>query len=285
MPALNPTRQNALILVALLFGQLLLMAGSARGDRDANMLETGLMRATRPLVGVASGAGDALRGAFTGVRRLLGAHAENEQLRVRVRQLETELAQTREQVLENPRLRRLLGMRETLAPQSIGASVVTAILTDQDKLIVIDRGTADGVHADLPVIAWGGAVGRVVSAGTHLAKVRLLDDPSSRIAGVVQRSRVEGMVHGRGDEPLEMRYVPRFSDVMLEDRVVTSGREGVFPRGVGIGTVGFVGDDAGISKQVRLRPAVDPHALEEVLVLLEPVGSRLLDAADGGGGS
>ena len=115
MPALNPTRQNALILVALLFGQLLLMAGSARGDRDANMLETGLMRVSRPLVVVAGRAGEALRGAFTGARRLFGAHSENEQLRARVHELETELARTREAALENPRLRRLLGMRENLA--------------------------------------------------------------------------------------------------------------------------------------------------------------------------
>ncbi len=282
MSALNPTRQNALLLVALLFAQLLLMAGSTRRQRGSTLLELGLLGFTRPAATLSGAVGGTIRGTYTGIRDLLGAHRDNERLQARVHALQIELERYREDAQENRRLRRLLGMREELAPQSIGASVVTAALSGQERTIVVDRGSADAVHADLPVLAWGGAVGRVVSAGRHVSQVRLLTDPNSGVAGIIQRTRVEGMIVGQGeDRSLEMLYVPRFSDVMLGDRVVTSGLDGVFPRGVGIGRVVYVGEDSGISKVIRVRPEVDFSGLEEVLVLLEPVAGGLLETAEG----
>ena len=284
MPALSPTRQNALLLVLLLFAQLLLMAGSARGDRGTTLLELGVMRATRPVAATASAAAGTLRGAVQDLRELLHARSENERLREEVHRLQTELKRSREHSLQNERLRRLLGMRENLAPQAIAAEVITASLTGQTMMIKVNRGTADGVHADLPVVAWGGVVGRVVTADRQLAKVRLLIDPNSGVAGIVQRSRVEGMVLGQGDDPLEMLYVPKFSDVAFGDRVVTSGLDGVFPRGLGIGRVSSVRQESSFSTGIELRPEVDFAALEEVLVLLEPVGSPLLESSGSGEG-
>jgi rod shape-determining protein MreC len=284
MAALNPQRSNALLLVALLFAQLLLMAGSLRDGRGARAVESGLMRVTRPVVGVAGGMGGALRRSFRGWSELWGARADNERLRSELHRLHQELGRYREMSLENPRLRRLLHMREDLTPRSVGASVIAAVLSDQEKMIVVDRGTEDGVQVDRAVVGWGGAVGRVVAAGPRDSKVRLLVDPSSGVAGIVQRTRVEGMVWGQGSDPMELKYVPRFADVMVGDRVVTSGLDGVFPRGLGIGTVTAVGDDTGISKEVELLPEVDFTALEEVLVLLEPAATGLLDPGPAGHG-
>jgi rod shape-determining protein MreC len=129
----------------------------------------------------------------------------------------------------------------------------------------------------MAVVAWGGAVGRVVRTTPGYGKVRLLTDPNSGVAGIVQRSRAEGMVMGRGVELLEMAYVPHYADVLVGDRVVTSGLDGVFPKGFGIGTVVEVGDAVGASKSIRVRPDVAFAALEEVLVLLEPRGSEILE--------
>ena len=122
----------------------------------------------------------------------------------------------------------------------------------------------------------GGAVGRVVGVETGYARVRLLSDPNSGAAGVIVRSRTEGMVVGRGGDPMEMVYVPKYADVVVGDRVVTSGLDGVFPRGFGLGRVTVVGEPVGASKSIRLEPEVDDHSLEDVLILLEPSGTRLL---------
>jgi rod shape-determining protein MreC len=171
-------------------------------------------------------------------------------------------------------------MKEDLVPKSIGASVVTAQLGGQSRIVVVDRGSADGVRTDMAVVAWGGAVGRVVSVDRDYARVRLLSDPSSGAAGVVARSRAEGMIVGRGSDALEMIYVPKYADVVTGDRVITSGLDGVFPRGLGIGRVTVVGEPIGASKAIRLEPDVEDRAVEEVLILLEPYGTRLLTADD-----
>jgi rod shape-determining protein MreC len=285
MPALNPTRQNALLLVILLFAQLLLMAGSTRGEQGSTLLESGVLRVTGPLAEGAGAVAGGVRGGFEHVGELFEAKRENRDLRSENRNLRAEVSRLREAGLENERLRRVLGMRASLAPSSIGASVVAATLTDQERLVIIDRGTSHGVHVDLPVAAWGGAVGRVVSAGRGAAQVRLLTDPNSGVSGIIQRTRVEGEVLGRSERRMDMLYVPRYADVMLGDHVVTSGLDGVFPRGLSIGRVVFVGEDAGVSKVIRVRPEADFSRLEEVLVLLEPVGSTLLEGAEDEAGS
>jgi len=282
MPGRNPIRSNALLLVVLLFGQLLLMAGSTRRSEGTTLLETAVGRISEPVVGFAHDAGGVASGSLSYFGELKNARAENTRFKAEVDRLRTELDRYREQSEENRRLRRLLGMREDLAPRSVGAEVVTSNISDQACMIVIDRGTDAGVHPDLSVVAWGGAIGRVVWADKRFAKVRLLTDPNSGAAGIVQRSRAEGMVLGHGDGRLEMSYVPKFADVALGDRVITSGLDGVFPRGFGIGRVTIVQDPSGVSKVIRLEPEVDFGGLEEVLVLLEPVGGGVLTPADVG---
>ncbi|ANM32005.1 hypothetical protein ABI59_01190 [Acidobacteria bacterium Mor1] len=265
-----------MLLVVLLFGQLLLMAADSRGRDGASLLERGMMRVTSPVVSAARWVGGSISGLFRNVRELREARRENTELRARVNELRLETARQGEYAAENGRLRRLLGMREDLFPDSIGARVVTATLSTDERVIVIDRGTDDGVHIDLPVVAWGGAVGRVISANASHAKVRLLTDPRGGVGAIVQRSRVKGIALGNG-EVLELEYVSQFSDVALGDRVVTSGQDGVFPKGLGIGVVSLVQGDQGISKLIHVEPEVDLESLEEVLVLLEPVGGPLLE--------
>ena len=76
---------------------------------------------------------------------------------------------------------------------------------------------------------------------------------------------------------MEMIYVPKYADVAVGDRVVTSGLDGVFPRGFGLGRVTVVGEPVGASKSIRVEPEVDDRSIEDVLILLEPTGTRLLE--------
>jgi rod shape-determining protein MreC len=270
-------RWNALLLALLLFAQLLLMAGTIRGAEGATVLEGGLSAASRPVVGAARQVGGVLGGGAGFFRELGGARRENVRLRVELAKALAERDRAREEAAELPRLRRLLEIRETLVPRSVGAPVVTSFLGGQARSVVVAAGSDRGVRPDMAVVAWGGAVGRVVTANAGYAKVRLLTDPNSGVAGIVQRSRAEGMVMGRGVELLEMAYVPHWADVLVGDRVVTSGLDGVFPKGFGIGTVVEVGEPVGASKAIRVRPDVAFDSLEEVLVLLEPRGSEILE--------
>ena len=276
MAAVSPARANTLLLGVMTFAQLLLMAANVRGGMAASMAVGVVGAASRPAVSAERSVSGILLDVVHFFRDLHADEVANVKLRLEVTRLSGELERTRELAEENSHLRRLLGMHEDLAPKSIGASVVTARLGGQSRVLLVDRGTADGVRADMAVIAWGGAVGRVVGVEKGFARVRLLTDPNSGASGVIVRSRTEGMVVGRGGEPLEMIYVPKYADVVVGDRVVTSGLDGVFPRGFGLGRVTVVGEPLGASKSIRLEPEVDDHSIEDVLILLEPSGARLL---------
>lgn len=269
MAGLTPTRKNALVLVALLFGHLVLISDQIGKTNRSGFIEDRVLRASRPVLGATRGMGDQVGGLAARLGEIRTARGENAELRGEVEQLRSELGRSREDSAENERLRRLLEMRAQLAPRSLGASVISSNVAGQTRMIVLDRGLADGIRPDMAVVAWGGAVGRVISAERSIAKVRLISDPNGGAAGVVQRSRAQGMVVGRGDGPMSMLYVPAYDDVVVGDRVVTSGKDGVFPRGFTIGRVAAVGGDPGVSKQIAIEPEVDFRSLEEVLVVLD----------------
>jgi rod shape-determining protein MreC len=267
--ALSTSRQNGVLLVALLLGQLLLMSGSARGAEGSTLLESWSMRLSAPFLAAGRVVGGGWGGILGGAADLLLARARNELLQDELHRLRAEVARQREAEQENYRLRRLLAMREELVPRSIAASVVTSTLDGHTRTIVVDRGELDGVKLDQAVVAWGGAVGRVVAVDRRHAKVWLLSDPNSGVAGLVQRSRANGMVFGTGPGPLELRYVPSYADVMHGDRVVTSGIDGIFPRGFGLGRVTSIKEGIDGIQTILLEPELDCATLEEVLIVLE----------------
>jgi rod shape-determining protein MreC len=286
MPKLNRPRQDAVILIVLLALQLFLMSDGAKRSGAASAIESFVMRVSSPCVVLAQAVAGGLRAGVSGARDLLAAHVRNTVLESEVQQLRSELVRYREAEPENRRLRKLLGMREEIAPRSVAASVVTSNLNGKTRIIVVDRGRREGVHVDLPVVAWGGVVGRVVAADAHQAKIRLVTDASSGVAGVVQRSRAQGIVLGGAEAALDLLYVPRYSDVMHGDRVVTSGLDGIFPRGFGIGRVSSITEEPDGAQTIHLEPELDYASLEEVLVLLEPgaveAGSASRGAAEEG---
>jgi len=264
------TRQNAFLLTFLLLAQLLLMTGSARRAAGATHLESWTMGLTSPLVALADLVGGGVDGMLDGIADLVGAHGRAARLERENRALRIEMIRAREAGGENERLRRLLLMRDSLSPESIGASVVASRHTATEQMLVLDRGSTDGVLVDQAVVAWGGAVGRIIEVGPWHSKVRLLTDPNSGIAGVVQRSRAQGMVQGTGRDTLDLAFVSRLDDVVLNDRTVASGTVGIFPRGFGIGSVSSIVEKPDGSRRIQLIPEIDYRTVEEVLILLEP---------------
>src|SRR5262245_45379940 len=285
MAGFRPSGRALTILLVLLFGQFVLMSSSVRNAEGRTLLEQGVFRVSDPVLDVASEVGGGVRGVSSGVNEVRQALDENRRLRADLQRTRSELDRQREQVVENARLRRLLEMRTDLAPRSVAASVLTGRLDPESRVLLLDKGEDEGLKPQLGVVGWGGAVGKVIAVDHHRAKVQLLVDQNSGVGGLIQRSRVGGIVYGQRDGSLKMSFVPTYADVALGDRVVTSGLEGIFPKGYGIGTVVQVRGAGGASKTVVLRPEVDPAGLEEVLVLLEVVGGPLLAPPEPAAGS
>jgi rod shape-determining protein MreC len=135
----------------------------------------------------------------------------------------------------------------------------------------------------MPVISDQGLVGLVRATSRNAAKAMLLLDPQSAVDGTVQRSRERGIVRGRGGEELEFEFVAREADVVPGDIVITSGLDGVYPKGLRIGRVTSVSDPgAGLLQTATVEPAVDFTRLEQIFVILRRGPTMdLLYAADG----
>jgi rod shape-determining protein MreC len=280
MAGLRPSGRVLTVLLVLLFGQFILMSSSVRNASGRTLFEQGVFRVSDPVLDVAREVGGGVRGVTSGVNEVRRALDENRRLRSDILRMKAELDRQREQVSQNERLRRLLEMRADLAPRSVAASVLTARLDPESRVFLLDKGSDDGLKVQLGVVGWGGAVGKIIAVDRRRAKVQLLVDQNSGVGGLVQRTRVGGIVYGQRDGSLKMSFVPTFADVAIGDRVVTSGLEGIFPKGFGIGTVVEVRGAGGASKTVVLRPEVEPAGLEEVLVLTDLVGGQMLVLPD-----
>jgi rod shape-determining protein MreC len=136
--------------------------------------------------------------------------------------------------------------------------------------MTIDKGTLYGLQPDMAVIAPGGVVGRVVISTLRSAKVQLLIDRNAAVGALIERSRAQGVAMGSGDQRLRLEYVSETADVVVGDLVVTSGIDGIFPKGFTIGSVDAVEKSGPSYKRITIKPAVDFSSLEEVLVVLTP---------------
>jgi rod shape-determining protein MreC len=200
-------------------------------------------------------------------------YVENRRLAERVRQLETELQARSVRAEEGERLRELLGLRRAVPMDTIAAEVVGRDGVPWFRTLTIDKGEADGVALDAPVMSPTGVVGRVFATGTRAARVQVLLDRDSGAGVLVERSRVSGVVSGQvsgpatGADDLVLKYVPDRADVAVGDVVVTSGLDGIYPKGLVVGRVRFVGAASGLFREIRVEPSARFDRLEEVLVV------------------
>jgi len=201
---------------------------------------------------------------YVWLRRL---RRENEELRRQVNDLHNRLAVYHEAFLENQRLRRLLDFKETLSTPSIVARVVLHDPTGWFRTVIVDKGAEDGVNPDMAVVNEEGVVGRVLDVSDHHARVLLVTDRESAVDAVVQRNRVRGILSGKDEKSCLLRYVRGNFEVRTGDLVVTSGKDGVFPRGLRLGTVRqVIKDPVGLFQTVIVKPVADLNAVEEVLI-------------------
>ena len=199
---------------------------------------------------------------------------EYEQLQVENMQLQYQISQLQEEAHEYERLAALMGAQsryDTLDP--IYAKVIAKSAGRWFDMFSINRGTLSGVDRGMAVIGADGLVGRVYEAGLNYAKVVCIINADSAVACLIERTRDNGILRGQlsaasDDDSCRMYYVPSVNDIMPGDSVVSSGLDGVYPKGLVIGTVTEVSRQSDTSDQyLVVKPAADFQHLEEVLVL------------------
>lgn len=212
---------------------------------------------------------DWVRGGWQRYVSLVDVQQENTGLRRQLARLQEENLQLREGLVASGRLARIAEMRDEFEVPMLPAELVGSDVSPWFRSVLLDRGRADGVRSGMPVISENGLAGLVVATSTTAAKAMLLLDRQTAVDGTVQRSRARGIVRGGGDETLVFEFVSRGADVLPGDLVITSGLDGVHPKGLLVGTVKSVAD-AGteLMRTAVLEPAVDFGRLEQVFVML-----------------
>ena len=269
--AVNKPR-TGLLFLAVVVGHLILVSSQVQSNSGVPVLE-----------GVTFGAfarvQQAIAGVFRGVRDVWGSYidlrgvrVENEALRSRLAELEVRLQEQRTQAQRSERLQALLELKPAVTAPTLAAEVIAGNATQRMLTITIDKGSSQGVMENMAVMAPTGVVGRVIGpVAAHAARVQLLIDHNAAAGAISERTRAGGMVVGQGEESLlRMELVSNLADVQPGDLVVTSGADGIYPRGFNIGHVESSEPGRQLYRSITVRPLADFRALEEVLVVLLP---------------
>jgi rod shape-determining protein MreC len=258
----------ALVAIPLLLLQLVLLSLQIESPSGTLLFKKWALAAQAPVVIVFSSVTGGIRHIWLSYFWMVGARAENEQLKQTVREL-SQLNSNHEQIKqENARLRHLASLSGDTTLQTIGARVVARTPMFLSNVIYIDRGSKDGLRNDMPVLYGDKIVGRTVLVTGHLSQVQLITNPDASVGAMLERSRTPGVLRGSGKLQLDLNYISNAEQIANGDIVLSSGLDGVFPKGFIIGRVVDSRKGKDIFRSIKVELSVDLIHLEEVSVLL-----------------
>ena len=271
------------VVLALLLLHLTLISIQVQDPSGTLLFKTWVMVAGTPVLKGSSDVSRAIDRLWTGYVWLHGTRAENERLKDDMRQLallNSGLEQAKE---ENARLRLLLAFRDNLGCRTLGARVIGRTPSFLSNTLFLDRGWQDGVRPDQPVISETGVVGRTVLVTRDNCQVQLLTNADASVGVMIDRTRTPGVAHGTENLLLDLKYVANTEEVNDGDYLLTSGLDGIYPKGLPVGKV--VDSQKGKTgfREIRVEPSADMVRIEEVLVLLVTPKSMADAPAPGAG--
>jgi rod shape-determining protein MreC len=247
----------------------MISVGIHRGDAAAAPASA-LLELMRPVEASTARLGEGATSIFQDYLDLVHVHEENARLRAELARVTSDRARLAELEVENRHLTELLELKGALGLDAVAANVIGSDATGLARTLVLGQGSASGLRTGMAVLSSTGVVGKVIATSAHASRVLLIDDHNSALDGFDQRSRARGIVAGVVDDGLIMKYVDRSEDIRAGDTVVTSGLDGIFPRGLLVGTVRNVRREGpGLFLSVTVAPAVEFRSLEQVLVVTQ----------------
>jgi rod shape-determining protein MreC len=200
---------------------------------------------------------------------LVSVAKENEELKIALSKAIEKNNECIETELSNQRYRNFLNFQKTMTHDTIAAQVIGKDPSPWFNSIIIDKGFSDGVKKGLPVVIPEGVAGQIIEVTKHYSKVLLLIDRNSAIDSLAQRTRARGIIRGSSDGRFFFQYVLKKYEIQEGDTVISSGLDGVFPKGLKVGKVRSITQkNSGIFQEVVVTPFVDFEKLEEVIIIL-----------------
>ncbi|MGA8618816.1 MAG: rod shape-determining protein MreC [Candidatus Sulfotelmatobacter sp.] len=264
--------RNLTILVGVLFLQVLGLAVQVKRSPDAE--HTRLIRIwavdaitpfERGLVWVQHGSTNLWHNYFF----LRGVRAENRQLKEQIEQMRLEQVRLSEDAAQAHRLQSLLAFKEQVIAKTVPAQVIGSSGSDLSRSIYIDKGSNDGIAQDMAVITAGGIVGKVLRVYPSTSLVLMINDQSSGVGALLEKSRLQGVLRGSPNGELILERVMSDEQVTPGETVLSSGGDQIFPKGMPVGIVSKVSPGRELFLSIHVKPAADLSRLEEVLVVTD----------------
>jgi rod shape-determining protein MreC len=283
MESVLSRHRNLIIFLGVLFLQVLGLAMQVKRSADAE--NTRLIRIwavdtitpfERVLVWAQNGSGNLWHNYFF----LRGVRAENRQLKQQIEQMRLDQVRLSEDAGQAHRLQQLLAFKEQIITKTVPAQVIGSSGTDLSRSIYIDKGSNEGVAADMAVITAGGIVGKVLRVYPSTSLVLMINDQTSGVGAMLEKSRLQGVLKGTSEGTVTLERVMSDEQVAPGDTVLSSGGDQIFPKGLPVGTVTKVSPGRENFLNIQVKPAADLGRLEEVLVVTEKQEQRaVVDSA------
>jgi rod shape-determining protein MreC len=258
------------IWVIFVFVALVLISFNVGKRRSWTPVEQVVIEITAPLQKFIRKSSETVEKAWLKYFRFVDLREENTRLKKELDDLRMQNDLYRELASTHARLRELLQFKESIRSPMAAAQVIGRDPTGWFESILIDKGTHAGLRLNMPVVDARGVIGRLVAVSPNYSKVLLIIDQNSAVDCLIQRTREKGILKGLPSQLCRLHYVSRAADVAVGDKIVTSGLDRIYPKGLPVGEVTEIADTPWeFFKDVRVKPSADFSKLEEVLVLLK----------------
>jgi len=262
--------RNLIVLVGVLFAQVLGLAVQVKRTSDSE--PTRLIRVwavgtiaplEKALAWVQTSSSDLWHNYFY----LRGVRAENRSLKAQLERMSLDQARMSQDADQARRLQALLSFKEQFISQTMAAQVIGASGSELSRSVYIDKGEKDHIKPDMAVITADGIVGKVLRVYRSTSQVLLINDQTSGVGALLDKTRVQGILRGTSAGEAVLEKVMSDETVPAGELVLTSGGDGVFPKGLLVGRVTRVSAGNDLFLNIHVRPAADLSKLEEVLVV------------------
>jgi len=264
--------RNLTILVGVLFLQILGLAVQVKRSGDAEntrLIRIWAVGAITPFERGLVWAHNGSRNLWHNYFFLRGVRAENRELKAQIEQMHLEQVRLSEDAAQAHRLQQLLAFKEQYIAKTVAAQVIGSSGSDLSRSIYIDKGSNDGIAADMAVITAGGIVGKVLRVYPSTSLVLMINDQSSGVGAMLEKSRLQGVLHGTANGEVVLERVMSDEQVAPGETVLSSGGDQIFPKGLPVGTVSNVSPGRELFLNIQVKPSADLSRLEEVLVVTQ----------------
>jgi len=266
--------KNLIVLVVVLFAQVLGLAVQVKRTTDtesSRLIRIWAVSAVTPFEKALNWIEHSSGNLWHNYFYLRGVRQENRDLKAQIEQLRLEQVRLHEDAQQARRLQALFNFKEQYVSKTVAAQVIGSGGSEQSRVVYIDKGESDGIRQDMAVITVQGIVGKVLKVFRSSAQVLLIDDQSSGVGAILEKSRLQGIVRGTPAGEVVLEKIMSDEGVQPGEEVRTSGGDRIFPKGLPIGVVTRVGNNPDLFLNIHVRPSANLHKLEEVLVVTQVV--------------